>query len=161
MWLQAKTWVSPPVDDQNTGSGSQSSKDLKIGLFSRVTSPLIDLVNAVDQAGNGKADDRMQGLQGVAAAAQGYQTYSAIQGGALFKAEAGLGFSTSKNNQDNSYSASQGNVLNAGGSINLTSTEGDIHLKNTQVNAKDKISLDAAKNILLESGQSKEYADGK
>ena len=126
-----------------------------------MTSPLIDLVNAVDQAGNGKADDRMQGLQGVAAAAQGYQTYSAIQGGALFKAEAGLGFSTSKNNQDNSYSASQGNVLNAGGNINLTSTEGDIHLQNTQVNAKDKISLDAAKNILLESGQSKEYADGK
>ena len=79
----------------------------------------------------------------------------------MFKAEAGIGFSTSKNNQDNSYLASQSNVLNAGGNINLTSTEGDIHLKNTQVNAKDKISLDAAKDILLESGQTKEYADGK
>ena len=167
------------VDDHNTGSDSQSSKDLKVGVFSRITSPLLDLINAVDKAGKSKADDRTQALQGLAAGAQAYQTANTVNNvqkdiaalaqnsdavtskAALFKAEAGLGFSTSKNNQDNSYSASQGNVLNAGGSINLTSTEGDIHLKNTQVNAKDKISLDAAKDILLESGQSKEYADGK
>ena len=167
------------VDDQNTGSESQSSKDLKVGVFSRITSPLIDLINAVDNAGKSKADDRTKALQGLAAGAQAYQTANTINNvqkdiaalaqnsdavtskAALFKAEAGIGFSTSKNNQDNSYSASQSNVLNAGGNINLTSTEGDIHLKNTQVNAKDKISLDAAKDILLESGQSKEYADGK
>lgn len=167
------------VDDQNTGSDSQSSKDLKVGVFSRITSPLIDLINAVDNAGKSKADDRTKALQGLAAGAQAYQTANTINNvqkdiaalaqnsdavtskAALFKAEAGVGFSTSKNNQDNSYSTSQGNVLNAGGNINLTSTEGDIHLKNTQVNAKDKISLDAAKDILLESGQSKEYADGK
>lgn len=167
------------VDDHNTGSDSQSSKDLKVGVFSRITSPLLDLINAVDNAGKSKADDRTQALQGLAAGAQAYQTANTINNvqkdiaalaqnsdavtskAALFKAEAGLGFSTSKNNQDNSYSASQGNVLNAGGNINLTSTEGDIHLKNTQVNANDKISLDAAKDILLESGQSKEYADGK
>ncbi|WP_409976760.1 hemagglutinin repeat-containing protein [Acinetobacter sp. C_3_1] len=149
------------VDDQNTGSDSQSSKDLKVGVFSRITSPLIDLINAVDNAGKSKADDRTQALQGVAAAAQGYQTYSDIQGGALFKAETGIGFSTSKNSQDKSYSASQSNLLNAGGNINLTSTAGDIHLKNTQVKAKDTISLDSAKDILLESGQSQQKADGK
>ncbi|MGE8572673.1 MAG: hemagglutinin repeat-containing protein [Acinetobacter amyesii] len=149
------------LDDHNIGSDSQSSKDLKVGIFSRITSPLLDLVSALDKASTSKADDRTQALQGLAAGAQGYQTYNAIQGGALFKAESGIGFSTSKKNQDNSYSASQGNVLNAGGNIHLTSTEGDIHLQNTQVNAKDKISLDAAKNILLESGQSKEYGDGK
>ncbi|WOE32000.1 MULTISPECIES: hemagglutinin repeat-containing protein [unclassified Acinetobacter] len=149
------------LDDHNIGSDSQSNKDLKVGVFSRVSSPLLDLVNAVDKAGNSKADDRTQALQGVAAAAQGYQTYSDIKGGALFKAESGFGFSTSQSNQDNSYSASQNNLLNAGGNINLTSTEGDIHLKNTQVNAKDTISLDSAKNILLESGQSTENADGK
>ncbi|MEF9956818.1 MAG: hemagglutinin repeat-containing protein [Acinetobacter sp.] len=167
------------VDDHNTGSDNQSSKDLKVGVFSRITSPLLDLINAVDNAGKSKADDRTQALQGLAAGAQAYQTANTINNvqkdiaalaqdsnavtskAALFKAEAGIGFSTNKNNQDNSYSASQGNVLNAGGNINLTSTEGDIHLKNTQVNAKDKISLDAAKDILLESGQSKEYADGK
>ena len=149
------------LDDHNTGSDSQSSKDLKIGLFSRVSSPLIDLVNAVDKAGKSKADDRTQALQGVAAVAQGYQTYSDIQGGALFKAETGIGFSTSKNSQDKSYSASQSNLLNAGGNINLTSTEGDIHLKNTQVKAKENIALDSAKDILLESGQSQQKADGK
>ena len=168
------------VDDHNTGRDSQSSKDLKVGVFSRVSSPLLDLVNAVDKAGNSKADDRTQALQGLAAGAQAYQTANMINNvrddlaklavdpnatglskAALFKAETGIGFSTSKNNQDNSYSASQGNVLNAGGNINLTSTEGDIHLKNTQVNAKDTIRLDSAKDILLESGQSTENADGK
>lgn len=149
------------LDDHNTGSDSQSSKDLKIGLFSRVSSPLIDLVNAVDKAGKSKADDRTQALQGVAAVAQGYQTYSDIQGGALFKAETGIGFSTSKNSQDKSYSASQSNLLNAGGNITLTSTEGDIHLKNTQVKAKENIALDSAKDILLESGQSQQKSDGK
>ena len=149
------------LDDHNTGSDSQSSKDLKIGLFSRVSSPLIDLVNAIDKAGKSKADDRTQALQGIAAVAQGYQTYSDIQGGALFKAETGIGFSTSKNNQANSSATSQANLLNAGGNINLTSTEGDVHLKNTQVKAKENITLDSAKDILLESGQSGQKADGK
>ena len=168
------------IDDYNTGSDSQSSKDLKIGAFSKVSSPLIDLVNAVDQASNSKANDRTKALQGLAAGAQAYQTANTINdvrddiaklaanpnatdlsNAALFKAETGIGFSTSKNNQDNRYSISQGNVLNAGGNVNLISTEGDIHLKNTQVNAKDQISLDSAKNILLESGQSTEYVNGK
>ena len=43
----------------------------------------------------------------------------------------------------------------------LSITEGDIHLKNTQVKAKENIALDSAKDILLESGQSQQKADGK
>lgn len=43
----------------------------------------------------------------------------------------------------------------------MTSTEGDIHLQNTQVKAKDTINLDSAQHIVLESGQSQEKADGK
>lgn len=61
-----------------------------------MSSPLIDLVNAADKATKSQADDRTQALQAVAAGAQGYQTYSDIKGGALFKAESGIGFSTSK-----------------------------------------------------------------
>jgi len=149
------------LEGHDTGSSSENSKDLKIGQFSRVSSPLIDLLNAADKAKNSKADDRTQALQAVAAGAQGYQTYSDIKGGALFKAESGIGFSTSKNQQDSSYATSQQNNLKAGGNVNLTSTNGDIHLQNTQVKAEDKINLDSSKNIILESGQSQNKADGK
>ncbi|WP_407503435.1 hemagglutinin repeat-containing protein [Acinetobacter baumannii] len=149
------------LEGHNTGSSSENSKDLKVGQFSRVSSPLIDLVNAADKATKSQADDRTQALQAVAAGAQGYQTYSDIKGGALFKAESGIGFSTSKNQQNSSYATSQQNNLKAGGNVNLTSTNGDIHLQNTQVKAEDKINLDSAKNIILESGQSQNKADGK
>ncbi|MFX4717448.1 hypothetical protein ABTB07_21345, partial [Acinetobacter baumannii] len=80
------------LEGHNTGSSSENSKDLKVGQFSRVSSPLIDLVNAADKATKSQADDRTQALQAVAAGAQGYQTYSDIKGGALFKAESGIGF---------------------------------------------------------------------
>lgn len=110
---------------------------------------------------NSKANDRTQALQALAVGAQGYQTYSDIQGGSFAKAEAGIGFSTKDSQQTSSYATSQQNNIKAGGNVNLTSTEGDIHLQNTQVKAKDTISLDSAKNILLESGQSQEKADGK
>ncbi|MDC5044757.1 hemagglutinin repeat-containing protein [Acinetobacter baumannii] len=149
------------LEGHNTGSSSENSKDLKVGQFSRVSSPLIDLVNAADKATKSQADDRTQALQAIAAGAQGYQTYSDIKGGALFKAESGIGFSTSKNQQNSSYATSQQNNLKAGGNVNLTSTHGDIHLQNTQVKAEDKINLDSAKNIILESGQSQNKADGK
>ncbi|HGW3558332.1 TPA: hemagglutinin repeat-containing protein [Acinetobacter baumannii] len=149
------------LEGHNTGSSSENSKDLKVGQFSRVSSPLIDLVNAANKATKSQADDRTQALQAVAAGAQGYQTYSDIKGGALFKAESGIGFSTSKNQQNSSYATSQQNNLKAGGNVNLTSTHGDIHLQNTQVKAEDKINLDSAKNIVLESGQSQNKADGK
>ncbi|WP_427838347.1 hemagglutinin repeat-containing protein [Acinetobacter baumannii] len=149
------------LEGHNTGSSSENSKDLKVGQFSRVSSPLIDLVNAADKATKSQADDRTQALQAIAAGAQGYQTYSDIKGGALFKAESGIGFSTSKNQQNSSYATSQQNNLKAGGNVNLTSTHGDIHLQNTQVKAEDKINLDSAKNIVLESGQSQNKADGK
>ncbi|MDC4876493.1 hemagglutinin repeat-containing protein [Acinetobacter sp. AKBS16] len=149
------------LEGHNTGSSSENSKDLKVGQFSRVSSPLIDLVNAADKATKSQADDRTQALQAIAAGAQGYQTYSDIKGGALFKAESGIGFSTSNNQQNSSYATSQQNNLKAGGNVNLTSTHGDIHLQNTQVKAEDKINLDSAKNIVLESGQSQNKADGK
>ncbi|EOR07411.1 hypothetical protein F896_01784 [Acinetobacter genomosp. 15BJ] len=149
------------LEDKNTGHSSQSSKDLKVGQFSRVSSPILDVINAGDQAINSKADQRTQALQGAAAVAQGYQSYSDLQGGAIAKAETGIGFKTSKSEQNSQYANSQQNLLNAGGNINLTSTEGNIHLQNTQVKAKDTINLDSAQHILLESGQSQQKAEGK
>ena len=148
--------------DHNRGASHQSEKDLKVGQFSKISSPLIDLVNALDGAVNNKADGRTQALQGMAAAAQGYQAYSAVaNGGALFKAETGTGFKTSKSQQDSRYAQSQSNALNAGGNISLTSREGDIRAQHSQIKAGDTIALNSAKDIILESGQSQQQADGK
>lgn len=149
------------LDDHNTSSAHQSSDDLKVGVFAKVSSPILDAIGAVDKAANSKADDRTQALQTLAAGAQTYQTYSDVQGGALFKAEAGIGFSTKNNKQDSYTATSQQNHITAGGNVNLTSTEGDIHLQNTQVKAKDTINLDSAQHIVLESGQSQQRVDGK
>ncbi|WP_147505260.1 hypothetical protein, partial [Acinetobacter baumannii] len=61
-----------------SGHYSQSDKDLKIGAFARVKSPLIDLLNNVDAAR--KSDGRLQQMQGLAAGANAYQSASAIAG---------------------------------------------------------------------------------
>ncbi|MDP8084269.1 hemagglutinin repeat-containing protein, partial [Pasteurella atlantica] len=149
------------LEDMNSGNSHQSSKDLKIGQFTKVSSPLIDLVNAVDEARKSKANDRVKSLQGLAVASRGYQAYDTVKnGGALVKVETGVGFKTAKSQQDSQYALSQSNKLNAGGNVSLTSTEGNIHLQNTNVNAGNLIALDSAKEILLESGQSHKKADG-
>lgn len=149
------------LQDVNSSNAEQSGKDLKVGVFAKVSSPILDLINTADKASKSKADDRTQALQVMATGAQAYQTYSDVKGGALFKAEAGIGFSSSSNQQSSQSNISQQNNIQAGGNVNLTSTEGNIHLQNTQVKAQDQINLDSAKNILLESGQSTDKADGK
>ncbi|MDP8099887.1 hemagglutinin repeat-containing protein, partial [Pasteurella atlantica] len=149
------------LEDMNSGNSHQSSKDLKIGQFTKVSSPLIDLVNAVDEARKSKANDRVKSLQGLSVASRGYQAYDTVKnGGALVKVETGVGFKTAKSQQDSQYALSQSNKLDAGGNVNLTSIEGNIHLQNTDINAGNLIALDSAKEILLESGESHKKADG-
>ncbi|PXZ04780.1 hypothetical protein DKK79_10605 [Gilliamella apicola] len=130
------------LDDANHGSAHQSSKDLKIGNFTKISSPLIDLANAVDTLNQSKADDRTKALQTMAALGQGYTAYSAgknIQDASLIKIESGIGFKSSKSQQDSSYRQSQANQLTAGGNINLNS----------------------ARDIILEAGHNQHKADGK
>ncbi|MDO5640378.1 MAG: hemagglutinin repeat-containing protein [Neisseria sp.] len=146
----------------DSGSSRQSERDVKIGSFAKVSSPLIDLANAAEGAAESKADDRTRALQGMAAAAQGYQLYNTVSGsGALAKVEAGVGFKTANASQNQSYAQSRGNSLAAGGNINLQSTAGDITLQDTRANAANTLSLDSARNITLESGQSAQHSDGK
>ena len=53
-----------------SGSRQESNSDLKVGAFAHISSPLIDLVNNVEAAR--KSDGRLETMQGMAAAAQGY-----------------------------------------------------------------------------------------
>lgn len=92
---------------RNLGSSHQSERDVKIGSFAKVSSPLINLVNAVEGAAKSKAEGRTRALQGMAAAARGYQAYDALSGGgAIAKAEAGVGFKTANHSQNQSHAQS-------------------------------------------------------
>ncbi|WP_345785310.1 hypothetical protein [Stenotrophomonas maltophilia] len=102
-------------------------------MFARVKSPLIDLINNVDAAR--QSDDRLQKMQGMAAGANAYQAASAISAlsgrggsGELFRAEAGIGFKTANSSADGSSMVSRGSTIQGGGNVNLTSTQGDIHV---------------------------------
>lgn len=141
-----------------SGHYSQSDKDLKIGAFARVKSPLIDLLNNVDAAR--KSDGRLQAMQGLAAGANAYQSASAIKGmvqgaggGSLLSAEAGVGFKTSSSSADGSSQVSRGSTIQGGGNVNLTSTQGDIHVVQGSLSAGSTLALDSARDIVLEAGQ--------
>ncbi|WP_426323809.1 hemagglutinin repeat-containing protein [Pseudoduganella sp. R-43] len=151
---------------QNTGSHQESNSDLKIGTFARISSPLIDLANNVEAAR--KSDGRLKEMQRMAAAANGYQAYSAIEslrGGAgsgiLVKGEAGIGFASSSNSSNGNDSTAQGSTINGGRNVNLTATGADIHATGATLNAGKTLSLDAAQNIVLDASQSTLHSDGK
>lgn len=139
------------------GYRSQSDKDLKIGVFARIKSPFIDLINNVDAAR--QSDGRLQAMQGMAAGANAYQAGSAIASaangagsGALFSAEAGIGFKSSSSSADGSSTVSRGSTIQGGRNVNLTSTSGDIHVVQGNLSAANTLALDSAGDILLEAG---------
>jgi filamentous hemagglutinin len=141
-----------------TGYNSQRDKDLKIGVFARIKSPFIDLINNVDAAR--ESDGRLAAMQGMAAGANAYQAGSAIASavngagsGALFSAEAGIGFKSSSSSADGSSTVSRGSTIQGGGNVNLTSTSGDIHIVQGNLSAGNTLALDSARDILLEAGQ--------
>ncbi|WP_372485794.1 hemagglutinin repeat-containing protein [Stenotrophomonas sepilia] len=128
------------------------------GAFARVKSPLIDLLNNVDAAR--RSDGRLQKMQGMAAGANAYQAASAISAlsgrggsGELFRAEAGIGFKTANSSADGSSMVSRGSTIQGGGNVNLTSTQGDIHVVQGNLSAGKTLSLDSAGDILLEAGK--------
>ncbi|MCW0423122.1 hypothetical protein NB713_001065 [Xanthomonas sacchari] len=142
-------------------SHAASSQDdtLKIGAFARVKSPLIDLINNVDAARN--SDGRLSAMQGMAALANGYQTASAISGvaqkggsGVLVQAEAGVGYATSTEAYKAGSQTAQASTISGGGNVSLTSTKGDLHVVQGNLKAGDTLRLDAARDLVLEAGNS-------
>ncbi|WP_255423937.1 hemagglutinin repeat-containing protein [Xanthomonas sp. SI] len=143
----------------DTHSASSQDDTLKFGVFARVKSPLIDLINNVDAARN--SDGRLSAMQGMAAAANGYQAASAISStagdagsGSLVTVEAGVGYATSTEQYKGSSQTSQGSTISGGGNVSLTSTQGDLHVVQGNLKAGDTLSLDSARDLVLEAGKS-------
>jgi filamentous hemagglutinin len=145
---------------QDTGSRQESNSDLKVGAFARISSPLIDVVNNVDAAR--KSDGRLQAMQGMAAAAQGYGAAKAIASdGILVKGEVGVGFASSSNSSNVNGSTAVASTINGGNNVTLTSTAGDIHAAGATLTAGKTLSLDSARDIVLDASQSTAHGDGK
>ncbi|WP_277946823.1 hemagglutinin repeat-containing protein [Xanthomonas vesicatoria] len=142
-----------------SSSASQQDDDLKIGAFARIKSPLIDLINSVDDAR--KSDGRLGAMQGMAAAANAYQTAKAVQSGSLLSVEAGVGFATSESSFNSSSQISQGSTITGGGNVSLTTTDGDLHIVQGNLKAGDTLSLDSARDLVLEAGNSSNTEQSK
>nr|WP_324292678.1 hemagglutinin repeat-containing protein [Xanthomonas oryzae] len=133
-------------------AASQQDDDLKIGAFARIKSPLIDLINNVDDAR--KSDGRLGAMQNMAAAANAYQTVKAAKSGTILSVEAGVGFATSDSSFDTSSQTSRGSTITGGGNVSLKTTEGDLHIVQGNIKAGDTLSLDSARDLVVEAGQS-------
>ena len=107
----------------NHQANSQSESDLKIGQFTRVKSPIIDLLNTIESAvKNDRASDRLQAANAMSMAAQGYSVYNAVNkmitkdpksNTYLLRVESGTGVAHSRQSQEGLADISVGSRINA------------------------------------------------
>ena len=174
----------------NHQDNSYSESDLKIGQFSRVKSPIIDLINTIEGAvKNDKASDRLQVANAMSAAAQGYNLYNSISKMAtkdpksntyLLRVESGTGVAHSRQSQEGLADVSQGSRINAkeinlvargDGSLNEKGERklGNINLTHTDLTSRDetgkriqdsKITL-TANELNIKAGESNTQFKGR
>ncbi|WP_424411676.1 hemagglutinin repeat-containing protein [Pasteurella sp. PK-2025] len=174
--IQAKSVDFDNVRDAQHFNAHQS--DLKIGQFSRVKSPLIDLIQTAEALkDNSEASKRLQIAQGLSLAAQGYTLYDTAlktltktpTDATLLRVESGVGVSHSRQSEERNVYLSQGNRVNAK-QIEIHATEGDLRAKHTQFSSYDekgerqsgsRIQLKAKDNIVLLAGEDSQYNKGK
>ena len=146
----------------NTDKYKQSESDLKFGQFTRVKSPIIDLINTIESTvKNKKASDRVQAANIMSVAAQAYNLASAFQGqgGAsyLIRVESGTGVAHSRKKEDSYQHTSQGNLFNAkeieftARGDGSTNAQGNPQLGNINITHADITSVDEKGNHLKDS----------
>ena len=146
----------------NTDKYKQSESDLKFGQFTRVKSPIIDLINSIESTiKNKNASDRVQAANIMSVAAQAYNLASAFQGqgGAsyLIRVESGTGVAHSRKKEDSYQHTSQGNLFNSkeieftARGDGSTNAQGKPQLGNINITHADITSVDEKGNRLKDS----------
>ena len=146
----------------NTDKYKQSESDLKFGQFTRVKSPIIDLINTIESTiKNKNASDRVQAANIMSVAAQTYNLASAFQGqgGAsyLIRVESGTGVAHSRKKEDSYQHTSQGNLFNAkeieftARGDGSTNAQGNPQLGDINITHADITSVDEKGNRLEDS----------
>ena len=82
------------------------------------------------------------------------------KGTSLVKLNIGFGSSKSTYDETGSSTVAHGNSLTAGGQVNVTAREGDLHIKGSTIDANE-ISLAAAKAVDIVAAENRSRTDGK
>ncbi|VEI58514.1 Filamentous hemagglutinin [Pasteurella multocida] len=154
----------------NTAEHNSHQSYLKVGMFARGISPIIDLVNSVEKSVKDKeASDRVKAAQFLGLAAQGYTLKDTAERAlnhddkaVLFRVETGTGLSHSRQNQRGASQESVSNILNAkqieiearGGKLSATHTDFTARDSEGKRIADSEISLTAKQGIELQAGES-------
>ena len=135
----------------NEQSLKSHESDLKIGNFTRVKSPIIDLINTIESTVKNKdASDRVKAANLMSIAAQGYNALELAKevdisnwsknptdAGYLLRIETGTGFSHHRDNREGWEKISQANRMNAK-DIELNAHSGKLDLTHTDLTSRDK-----------------------
>ncbi|MGX2968524.1 hemagglutinin repeat-containing protein, partial [Ursidibacter sp. B-7004-1] len=148
--------------NQNQYSSHQS--DLKIGQFTRVISPIIDLIQSVEQSIKNKdASDRIKAAQMMGIAAQGYNLHSAINhqdNAVLFRVETGTGLAHSRQREQGKQYESIGNRVNAK-HINVTARSDKLSATHTDFTSRDEQGKRLADSSVTLTGKGVELLAGE
>ncbi|MEC5115669.1 hemagglutinin repeat-containing protein, partial [Xanthomonas oryzae pv. oryzicola] len=79
----------------------------------------------------------------------------------LLSVEAGVGFATNESSFNSSSQISQGSTITGGGNVRLKTTEGDLHIVQGNIKAGDTLSLDSARDLVLDAGNSSNTEQSK
>ncbi|SNV62635.1 two-partner secretion domain-containing protein [Pasteurella dagmatis] len=164
--------ISRTKDNVSLASGKTSNT--KVGGFAKVSSPLLDVANLVQEAKStvedDKAESRLKVLKGAMLGLQGYSAYQSIMSGALLRAEAGVGFKHGQSSYEQRALQSQGNLLNASKGISINTELGKIDLSHIEMTTKDQtgkilpdsyVLLKSKQGIYLDSGREEASSKSK
>ncbi|QLB42036.1 hemagglutinin repeat-containing protein [Mannheimia pernigra] len=157
----------------NTANNHHHSSDLKFGQFTRVISPIIDLVQSVESTLKDKeASDRVKAAQVLGLAAQGYILNNTVNNAlnhkdnsVLFRVETGTGLAHSRQSGENRVSESLGNQVNAQ-HIHIEARSGKLSAIQTDFTSKDEqgkrlanssVTLSGREGVELLAGESTGY----
>lgn len=151
------------TNTQSTAFFEQSGFSLSVNI------PIIGMVQQTQglvEAAKNTSNGRVQALGVAAIGLQSYNTYNQLQKVGANPASLlvpsvtlGVGTSTSSSESSSASDTSAGSNLQAGGNINIqargnaSSGAGDILIRDTNIQANNNVSLQAAKDILLQAAR--------
>lgn len=148
----------------------QKTSGLTVALSGAAGSAVNSAVSAA-QGAKQSSDSRLAALQGTQAVLSGVQAGQAValdqeKGTAkdntnTIGISASLGSQSSKSTSHSEQDSTTGSTLNAGKSVNITSTGSDITIAGSEVKAGKDVALDAARDVNLIASQDTQLTTGK
>ncbi|EOB6051119.1 hemagglutinin repeat-containing protein [Salmonella enterica] len=148
----------------------QKTSGLTVALSGAAGSAVNSAVSAA-QGAKQSSDSRLTALQGTQAVLSGVQAGQAVvldqaKGTAkdntnTIGISASLGSQSSKSTSHSEQDSTTGSTLNAGNSVNITSTGSDITIAGSEVKAGKDVALDAARDVNLIASQDTQQTTGK